>query len=53
MTRNLPRWFPILLLRDALGQFMRVRVDQAQVAKRSTRRRPVRRMVAAVQLVLF
>jgi hypothetical protein len=53
MTRTLTRWFPILLLRDALGRFMRVRVDQGPEVKRSTRRRSVRRMVAAVQLVLF
>ena len=41
---------PVLLLRNALGRFMALRVPQATKPRRRPRRRPV---VAAIQLALF
>ncbi len=51
LTRLPGRWYPLLLLRDTLGRFARLRV---QLVPPPVARRPRRRRVLApVQLVLF
>jgi hypothetical protein len=44
------RWYPVLLLRNALGRFMALRTPQVAKPHHRPHRRPV---VAAVQLALF
>lgn len=50
MTCNLTRWYPVLLLRNALGRFMVLRI--APEGKPRRRRSP-RSGVVAVQVALF
>ena len=53
MNRTVSRWYPVLIMRDALGRFIKLRIALAR--KRSVHRRSgVRRaVVQAVQLALF
>ena len=44
------RWYPVLVLRNALGRFMALRVPQL---RKPRRRRIVRPAIVAVQLALF
>jgi hypothetical protein len=52
MKHTITRWYSVLLLRDALGRFVKLRTAQSA---RPTKRRPRRPriQIAAVQLVLF
>ncbi len=51
LSRLPGRWYPLLLLRDGLGRFSRLRV---KLVTRPVARRPRRRrMPAPLQLVLF
>ena len=49
MKRTAARWYPVLLLPNALGRFMALRVPQV----RKPRRRTTRPAIPAVQLALF
>jgi hypothetical protein len=44
------RWYPVLLLRNALGRFMSLRVSSPSKPRRHRSPRPI---VTAVQLALF
>jgi hypothetical protein len=52
MNRTISRWYPVLIMRDALGRFARLR---EALSPRPARRPSTRRRVqmVAVQLVLF
>ena len=50
MKRTADRWYPVLLLRNALGRFMSLRVPQV---RKPRRRRTTRPTIPAVQLALF
>jgi hypothetical protein len=51
MKQTAARWYPVLLLRNALGRFMSLRVPQVHKPRRSrTTRRPA---IPTVQLALF
>lgn len=52
MKHTITRWYPILLMRDALGRFAKLRTAQPAKPQKRRPRRP-RIQVAAVQLVLF
>jgi hypothetical protein len=50
MKRTAARWYPVLLLRNALGRFMSLRVPQV---RKPRYRRTTRPAIPAVQLALF
>jgi hypothetical protein len=50
MKRTAARWYPVLLLRNALGRFMSLRVPQV---RKPRHRRVNRRATPGVQLALF
>jgi hypothetical protein len=50
MKRTANRWYPVLLLRNALGRFMSLRVTQV---RKPRPRRIMRPTIPAVQLGLF
>jgi hypothetical protein len=50
MKQTAARWYPVLLLRNALGRFMSLRVPQV---RKPRRRRTTRPAIATVQLALF
>jgi hypothetical protein len=50
MKRTAARWYPILLLRNALGRFMSLRVPQV---RKPRRRRITRPATGVTQLALF
>ena len=50
MKRTATRWYPVLLLRNALGRFMALRIPQLC---KPQRRRISRPAIVAVQLTLF
>jgi hypothetical protein len=50
MSRTLTRWYPILLMRNALGRFMALRILSPS---NPPRRRTTPPANAAIQLILF
>jgi hypothetical protein len=50
MKPTAARWYPVLLLRNALGRFMSLRVSQVRGPRR---RRIYRPSISAAQLALF
>ncbi len=50
MNLTIARWYPVLLLRNALGRFMALRIP---CPSKPRRRRFIRPATAAVQLALF
>lgn len=52
MKHTITRWYPILLLRDALGRFAKLRTAQPGKPRKRRPRRP-RIQIAPVQLALF
>jgi hypothetical protein len=50
MKQIAARWYPVLLLRNALGRFMSLRVHQVFKPRR---RRATRQAIPAAQLALF
>jgi hypothetical protein len=50
MIRTVTRWYPALLLRDALGRFMKLRVPGPRRPRPRVRRVSV---INSAQLVLF
>jgi hypothetical protein len=50
MKQAAARWYPVLLLRNAFGRFMALRVTHV---RKPRRRRTTRPAIAAVQLALF
>ena len=50
MKQTTYRWYPVLLLRNALGRFMALRVPQVHKSRRHRTTKPV---IPAVQLALF
>jgi hypothetical protein len=50
MKPTADRWYPVLLFRNALGQFMTLRVPPI---RKPRRRRITRPAIAATQLALF
>jgi hypothetical protein len=50
MNLTAARWYPILLLRNALGRFMALRVPRASKPRRRRRTVPT---ITAIQLALF
>ena len=51
MNLTAVRWYPVLLMRNALGRFMSLRVPRVPV--RRTRRPRATTRIQAVQLALF
>jgi hypothetical protein len=50
MKPTAARWYPALLLRNALGRFMAPRVPRVRKTRRRRTKRPA---IAAIQLALF
>jgi hypothetical protein len=50
MKQTAARWYPVILLRNALGRFMSLRVPQV---RKPQPRRITRPTIPAVQLALF
>ena len=50
MTRTLTRWYPVLLMRDALGRFMQLRAAASRRLRPRSRRASA---ITSIQLALF
>lgn len=53
MRQTVTRWYPVLLLRDALGRFVSLRVPRPPASPRRRRRPPLSVVFTGVQLALF